>query len=33
MAKIYYQEDCDLNLLKGKKLLSSAMVARVMHMR
>lgn len=32
MAKIYYQEDCNLNLLKGKKLLSLVMVVKVMHM-
>ena len=30
MAKIYYQEDCNLNLLKGKKI---AVIGYGMHMR
>ena len=31
-VKIYYQEDCNLSLLEGKKLQLSVMVARDMHM-
>lgn len=30
--KIYYQEDCNLALLEGKRLPSSDMEARDMHM-
>lgn len=32
MAKIYYQEDCNLSLLDGKPSLLSVMEARDMHM-
>ena len=31
-AKIYYQEDCNLSLLKEKQSRSSATAARDMHM-
>ncbi len=32
MAKIYYQEDCNLSYLEGKTIASSDTAARVMHM-
>ena len=31
MAKIFYQEDCNLSLLEGKTIAISATAARVMH--
>lgn len=31
-VKIYYQEDCNLSLLEGKKVAIIVMVARDMHM-
>ena len=31
-VKIYYQEDCNLSLLQGKRSLSLDTEARVMHM-
>ena len=33
MANIYYQEDCNLSMLDGKRLPLSAMAARGMPMR
>ena len=33
MPKIYYEADCDINVLKGKKLRLSVTAARDMRMR
>ena len=33
MAKIYYQEDCNLSLLEGKTIAVSVTAARVTHTR